>query len=95
MIDDPFGIVGAATRASESSALALAPSVQSQCLSSVSSAGRITPVAALWTTTFQGPWLSTSARTRSEVTLPRISSGSAPRPRRLSAVSSAAVSFRM
>ena len=35
-------------------------SVQSQCLSSVSSAGRTTPVAALWTSTSSGPSAATS-----------------------------------
>ena len=54
-IDEPAGIAGAATRVSERSARAFAFSVQSQCLSSVSSAGRITPVAALWTRTSSGP----------------------------------------
>ena len=44
------GIAGAVARASDSSARAFAFIVQSQCLSSVSSAGRITPVAALCTT---------------------------------------------
>ena len=39
----------------ERSAFAFAPSVQSQCLSSVSSAGLMTPVAALWTRTSSRP----------------------------------------
>ena len=54
------GICGAATRASASSARAFAFIVQSQCLSSVSSAGRITPVAALCTSTSSGPSAATS-----------------------------------
>ena len=55
-------MAGAAARASDRSARALAASVQSQCLSSVSSAGRATPVAALWTSTSSGPSASTSSR---------------------------------
>ena len=54
-IDAPAGICGAATRASARNARAFAFSVQSQCLSSVSSALRTTPVAALWTSTSSGP----------------------------------------
>ena len=77
-----------------SSARAFAFSVQSQCLSSVSSAGRITPVAALWTSTSSGPSAATSSSTRSDVTLPRTSTGSAPSARSSSAVSSAARSLR-
>ena len=46
-MDAPAGIEGAAARVSERSALAFAESVQSQCLSAVSRAGRMTPVAAL------------------------------------------------
>ena len=42
-------------RRARGSARAFAPSVQSQCLSSVSSAGRMTPVAALWTSASSGP----------------------------------------
>ena len=53
----------ARTRASGvSSARAFAFSVQSQCLSSVSSAGLITPVAALWTSTSNGPSSAASSR---------------------------------
>ena len=55
MIDAPGSICGAATRVSARSARAFALIVQSQCLSSVSSAGRITPVAALWTSTSSAP----------------------------------------
>ena len=40
------------------------PSVQSQCLSSISSAGRITPVAALWTKASSGPSARTCSSTR-------------------------------
>ena len=54
----------------------------------------ITPVAALWTSTSNGPSSAASAATRSEATLPRRSSGSAPAARSSSAVSSAARSFR-
>ena len=76
MMEAPGSICGATTRVSASRALALAASVQSQCRSSVSSAGRITPVAALWTNTSSGPSRATSSRTRAEETLPR---GSPPR----------------
>ena len=93
--DEPDGIAGAVTRVSARNARAFAFSVQSQCLSSVSSAGRITPVAALWTKTSIGPSAATCSSTRSEVTLPRTSTGSAPSPRSSSAVSSAAASERM
>ena len=55
MIDAPGSICGAVTRVSASSARVFAVIVQSQCLSSVSSAGRITPVAALWTSTLSAP----------------------------------------
>ena len=51
---------GAASRASVKSARAFAFSVQSQCFSSSSSAGRITPVAALGTSTSSGPSSSTN-----------------------------------
>ena len=81
-------------RARASSARAFAFSVQSQCLSSVSSAGRITPVAALWTSASSGPSSATSPSTRSDETLPRTSTGSAPAARISSAVSSAARSLR-
>ena len=80
-IDDPRGIDGAAARASERRARAFADNVQSQCLSSISSAGRTTPVAALWTTTSSGPSARTSSSTRSDVTLPRTSTGSVPAAR--------------
>ena len=93
-IDEPDGIDGTVTRASDRSARAFAFSVQSQCLSSVSSAGRITPVAALWTTASSGPSAWTSARTRSEETLPRTSVTSAPSPSISREASSAAVSLR-
>ena len=93
-IELPAGICGAATRASARNARAFALSVQSQCLSSVSSALRTTPVAALWTSTSSGPSAATSASTRSEETLPRTSTGSAPASRNSSAVASAAVSLR-
>ena len=63
-IDEPGSIAGAVARVIASSARAFALSVQSQCLSSVSSAGRITPVAALWTTTRYGPAAASSATTR-------------------------------
>ena len=46
-IDDPTGIRGAAARVSDRRARAFALSVQSQCFSSVSSARRTTPLAAL------------------------------------------------
>ena len=93
-IDEPGSICGAATRVRASRARAFAASVQSQCLSSVSSAGRITPVAALWTSTSSGPSSATSASTRSDETLPRTSTGSAPSARSSSAVASAAASER-
>ena len=54
-IDEPSGICGAHARVRLSSARAFAFSVQSQCLSSVSSARRTTPVAALWTSTSSAP----------------------------------------
>ena len=76
------------------SARAFASSVQSQCLSSVSSAGRITPVAALCTRHVERAELRDLSSTRSEVTLPRTSTGSAPSARSSSAVSSAAASER-
>ena len=94
-IDDPRGIEGAAARVSESRARALAESVQSQCLSSVSSAGRMTPVAAAWTRTSSGPSPATSSAMRCEATLPRTSTGSAPAASSSDAVSSAALSPRM
>ena len=94
MIDAPGSICGAVTRVSASKAREFAASVQSQCLSSVSSAGLITPVAALWTSTSSGPSSATSSSTRSEEMLPRISIGSAPSARSSSAVSSAAASER-
>ena len=90
MIDAPGSICGAATRVSASSARVFAVIVQSQCLSSVSSAGRITPVAALWTSTSSAPSSATSSSTRSEEMLPRIRTGSAPKAVTSSAVSSAA-----
>ena len=93
-IELPSGICGAAARASESSARALAASVQSQCLSSVSSAGRMTPVAALCTRAWSGPSSATSRATRSDETFPRTSTGSAPFARSSSAVASAARSLR-
>ena len=94
MNDEPAFMSGASPRARASRARAFAESVQSQCLSSVSSAGRITPVAALWTTASNGPSAAASATTRSEETLPRTSSGSAPASRSSSATVSAALSFR-
>ena len=94
-IDEPGSIAGAVARAIASSARAFALSVQSQCLSSVSSAGRITPVAALWTTTRYGPAAASSATTVGDATFPRTSTGSAPAARIVSAAASAAVSFRM
>ena len=93
-IEEPAGIEGAAARASARSARAFAASVQSQCLSSASSAGAMTPVAALWTSDVEGPSPATSSTTRSEATLPRTSSGSAPAARSSSAVASAALSLR-
>ena len=93
-IEEPDCICGTVTRARSSSARAFAVSVHSQCFGSVSSAGRITPVAALWTSTSRGPSASTSSSTRSDVTLPRTRIGSAPAARSSSAVSSAARSFR-
>ena len=54
-IAEPSGIEGAAARVRERNARAFADSVQSQCFSSVSSAGRMTPVAAAWTKTSIGP----------------------------------------
>ena len=56
-IDEPGCICGAAAVASASKAYAFASSVQSQCLSSISSAGRITPVAALWIRRVERPEL--------------------------------------
>jgi hypothetical protein len=94
-MDEPGGMDGAAARASESKARAFAASVQSQCLSSVSSAGRITPVAALWTSTSSGPSPATSAATRSPATFPRTSTTSGPSARSSAAASSAALSLRM
>ena len=94
-IDAPSGIAGAAARVSERSARAFAESVQSQCLSSVSSAGRMTPVAAAWTRTSSGPSAATSSATRCEATFPRTRIGSAPSSRSSAAVSSAGVSPRM
>ena len=93
-IEAPFGICGATARVSERSARAFAVIVQSQCLSSVSSAGRMTPVAALCTSTRSGPSSETSRMTRSDETLPRTRTGSAPFARSSSAVASAALSFR-
>ena len=93
-IDAPAGIRGATARVSERSARAFAVIVQSQCLSSVSSAGRITPVAALWTSASSGPSAAASASTRSEEMLPRTNVGSAPSARSSAAVSSAAWSER-
>jgi hypothetical protein len=93
-IDAPRGICGAAARVRERSARAFADSVQSQCLSSVSSAGRITPVAALCTRTSIGPRPATCSATRSEATLPRTSTGSAPRSSSSRAVADAAASER-
>ena len=68
--------------------------VQSKCLSVVSSAGRITPVAAACTTASNSPSAAISPATRAEATFPRTSTGSAPSSRSSSAASSAAVSFR-
>ena len=93
-IDAPARICGVTARVSESRARAFAVIVQSQCLSSVSSAGRITPVAALCTSTSSGPSAAASASTRSEEILPRTSTGSAPSFRSSAAVSSAAWSER-
>ena len=93
-IDAPGRIDGATILVSPSSARALAFSVQSQCLSSVSSAGRTTPVAALWTRTSSGPSAAACSATRDEVTFPRTRTGSAPSARSSSAVSSAAASER-
>ena len=92
--DEPSRMPGASARASERSARAFAESVQSQCLSCTSSAGSITPVAALWTTTSNGPSPAASSTTRSEATLPRRSRGSAPAARNSSAAPSAARSLR-
>jgi hypothetical protein len=94
MIEDPGRIFGASARDSVSIARAFAFSVQSQCLSCVSSAGSITPVAALWTTTSKGPSSSASWTIRCDDTLPRSRSGSVPAARSSSAASSAARSFR-
>jgi hypothetical protein len=88
-------MVGTVARARERSARAFAASVQSQCLSSVSSAGRITPVAALWTTTRYGPPAASSSTTRASATFPRTSTASAPASWTSAAASSAAVSLRM
>ena len=62
-IAEPRSIDGTAARASDSSARAFALSVQSQCLSSVSSAGLMTPVAALCTSTSRRPSAATSSAT--------------------------------
>ena len=94
-IDEPDGIVGAAARVSESSARAFADNVQSQCLSSVSSAGLITPVAAPWTSTSSEPSAATSSAMRWEATFPRMRTGSTPSFVSSAAVSSAALSPRM
>ena len=88
-------MLGVATWASEIKARAFADIVQSKCLSSASTAGRITPVAALWTSAFSGPSSATWSATRDEATLPRTRTGSAPRSRSSAAVSSAARSERM
>ena len=85
---------GAAARVSERSARAFALSVQSQCLSSVSSAGRMTPVAAAWTSASSGPSAAISAAARSPAMAPRTSTGSAPSVRISSAAASAARSLR-
>ena len=84
-IDAPAGIEGPAARVSESSARAFADSVQSQCLSTVSSAGRMTPVAAAWTSTSSVPSAATSSAMRWEATsreggLARRRASSAPQP---------------
>ena len=89
------GIDGAVARVSASRARAFAFSVQSQWWSVVSSAGRITPVAALCTTTRYGPCDASSPITGSFETSPRTSTGSAPAARICAAASSAAASFRM
>ena len=93
-IDAPAGIEGAAAR-SERSARAFADSVQSQCLSTVSSAGRMTPVAAAWTSTSSVPSAATSSAMRWEATFPRRRTGSTPSFVSSAAVSSAALSPRM
>src|SRR5919108_360310 len=80
--------------ASERKARAFAASVQSQCLSFVSSAVRMTPVAALWTTTSKGACDASSSTTRDEATFPRTRTGTAPAACTSSAASSAAASFR-
>ena len=95
MIEAPGSICGATTRVSASSARVFAVSVQSQCLSLVSSAGLITPVAALWTSTSSAPSAATSSSTRLEEMFPRIRIGSAPSASSSSAVCSAAASERM
>ena len=94
-IDEPSGIDGAVARASASSARAFAFSVQSQCWSSVSSAGRITPVAALCTTTRYGPCDASSATTFSFDDLAAHEHGLGAGRADLSAAASAALSFRM
>ena len=94
-IELPAGICGAAWRARVRNALAFAFIVQSQCFSSSSSAGRMTPVAAFETRTSSGPTSSTNpAAFAGSPTFPRRSCASAPRSRISAAVSSAAVSFR-
>ena len=93
-IAEPVSIAGTVARASASSERAFAFSVQSQCLSSVSSAGRTTPVAALCTITRYGPAAAIFAIVDSEATLPRTRSTSAPAARISPAAASAAESLR-
>ena len=91
-IDEPSGICGASARVEREQARGRSrSSVQSQCFSSVSSAGRITPGGGVVDEGVERPELARPRRaTRSEETLPRTSTGSAPAARSSSAVSSAA-----
>ena len=70
----------AAARASERKARAFAASVQSKRLSVVSSAGRITPVAAQWTSASSGPSAATSSATRARGDVAADEDRSAPSP---------------
>ena len=76
-IDEPSGICGAGSlRKLQQCARIRVRRVQSQCFVEASSAGTLTPLAALCTSTSSGPSAATSSSTRSEPTLPRTSVGS-------------------
>ena len=82
-IEAPLGIDGAAARVRERSARAFAESVQSQCLSSVSSAGRMTPVAACVDEHVERAERGDLLGDPVEATFPRTRIGSAPSAREL------------